>query len=77
MANKLKDGSGHGCWPQEMQMVKNEVKRWWGLPYVQGAIDGTHLGITKPIGDFATYYNYFKTRDYNIVAHFIVDYNES
>jgi hypothetical protein len=76
MANKIKDGSGHGCWPKDMQMVKDEFKRWCELPYVQGTINGTHIAITKPIGAFATYYYYFKTRDYNIVAQIIVDCNQ-
>jgi hypothetical protein len=76
MANKFKDESGHGCWPKEMQMVKDEFKRWCRLHYVQGTIDGTHIGITKPIVVFATYYYYLKTRDYNIVAQIIVDCNQ-
>jgi hypothetical protein len=73
---QFKDGSGHGCWPKDMQMVKDEFKRWCGLPSVQGTIDGTHIAITKPIGVFATCYNYFKIRDYNIVAQIIIDYNQ-
>jgi hypothetical protein len=57
-------------------MVKDEFKRWCRLPYVQGTIDWIHIVITKPIGAFPTYYYYFKTRDYNIVAQIIVDYNQ-
>ncbi len=59
-----------------MQMVKDEFKRWCGLPYVQGTIDGTHSAITKPIGAFATCFYYFKIRDYNIIAQIIVDCNQ-
>jgi hypothetical protein len=36
--------------------------------YVQGAIDGTHISILKPQGDFVEDYYYHNTSDYNIVA---------
>lgn len=34
----------------------------------EGAIDGTHIDITKPIGAFDIDSYYFKMRGYNIVA---------
>jgi hypothetical protein len=47
---KFKNGSGHGCWPKEMQMVKDEFKRWCGLPRVQGTIDGFILLLQNQLG---------------------------
>ncbi len=40
---------------------------------MQGAIDGTHVHITKPRTWFAENYYYFKTRGYSIMAQAIMD----
>jgi hypothetical protein len=40
---------------------------------MQGAIDGTHVSIAKPLRPFVEDYFYHKTCGYNIVAQAIVD----
>ncbi len=49
-------------WPMGLDMctIMNDFKLWCGLPSVQGAIDGTHLLISKPSMPFLKDYYYFK-----------------
>jgi hypothetical protein len=49
-----------------MQVVMEEFKQWCGLPSIQGAIDETHISISKPIY-FPKYYFYHKIGGYSIV----------
>jgi hypothetical protein len=57
----------------EMCSVLNDFKLWCGLPNVQGAVDGTHLFISKPFMPFLEYYYYFKFGGYSIVIKVVVD----
>jgi hypothetical protein len=61
-------------WPrgQEMREVMLEFKKWCGIPLVHGAIDCTHIGISKPT-EFPEDYYYFKKGAYSIVAQAVVD----
>jgi hypothetical protein len=61
-------------WPrgQEMREVMLEFKKWCGIPSVHGAIDCTHIGISKP-AQFPEDYYYFKKGAYSIVAQAVVD----
>jgi hypothetical protein len=43
-------------------------KNWCDLPFMQGAINGTHIAISKHLGPFPKNYYYHKMRGYNIVA---------
>jgi hypothetical protein len=38
-----------------------KVRLWCGLIIVQGAIDGTHIYVLKPKGEYAKDYYYHKT----------------
>ncbi len=38
-----------------------KFRLWCGLINVQGAIDGTHISILKPKGEYAKDYYYHKT----------------
>jgi hypothetical protein len=49
-----------------------EFKQWCGMPSVHGAIDCTHIAISKP-SLFPEDYYYFKTGSYSMVAQAIVD----
>ncbi len=62
-------------WPNgnEMQIIMAYFKTWCGLAFVQGAIDGTHISIAKPLGPFAKDYYLHKTSEYNMVAQVVVD----
>jgi hypothetical protein len=51
-----------------MQAVMASFKNLCGLPFVQGAINGTHIAISKPSSPFPKDYYYHKTGGYNIVA---------
>ncbi len=42
-----------------------KFKLWCGLLNVQGAIDGTHISILKPEGEYAKDYYYHKTSGLN------------
>jgi len=57
-------------WPKEddIQIIMVDFKTWCGLPSMQGAIDGRHVSIAKPLEPFAEDYFYHKTCRYNIVA---------
>jgi len=46
------------------------------LPFVQGAIDDTHISIVKHLGPFAKNYYFHKTSGYNMVAQAVVDYKK-
>jgi hypothetical protein len=61
-------------WPrgEEMRQVMLDFKSWCGMPSVQGAIDGTHIAISKP-AQFPEDYWYFKTGAYSMVAQAVVD----
>jgi hypothetical protein len=48
-------------------------KTWCGLPFVQGAIHGTHISIAKPLVLFTKDYYFHKTSGCNIVAQVVVD----
>jgi len=54
----------------------NDFKLWYGLPNIQGAINGTHLFISKPSMPFLKDYYYLKYRGYSIVAQAMVDYKK-
>jgi hypothetical protein len=56
-----------------MQTIVVDFKTWCGLSSMQGAIDGTHVSIAKPLGPFAKDYFYHKRCGYNIVAQAVVD----
>jgi hypothetical protein len=45
-----------------------------GFPSVQGAIDGTHIQISKPKTIFLEDYYYHKIKGDSIVAQTIIDY---
>jgi hypothetical protein len=59
-------------WPtgDRMQQVMLDFKAWCGLPSVHGAIDCTHIRISKP-KEFPE--DYYKTGGYTIVAQAVVD----
>jgi hypothetical protein len=61
-------------WPRgpEMRQTMYDFKSWCGMPSVQGAIDCTHIAISKPPA-FPEDYWYFKTRAYSMVAQAVVD----
>jgi hypothetical protein len=56
-----------------MQIVMVDFKTWCGLLFVQGAIDWTHISITKPSRPFDENYFKHKIGGYNIIAQAIVD----
>jgi hypothetical protein len=47
-------------WPMgdKMQFVMTKFKNWFGMLSVVGAIDDTHIAITKHSGAFAEDYYY-------------------
>jgi hypothetical protein len=49
-----------------------DFKSWCGMPSVQGAIDCTHIAISKP-PTFPEDYWYYKTRAYSMVVQVVVD----
>jgi hypothetical protein len=55
-----------------MQAMMEKFKQWCGLPLVQGAIDGTHISISKPI-HFPEDYFYHKIRWVFHSSHVVVD----
>ncbi len=56
-----------------LQIVTANFKTWFGLLFVQGAIDRTHVSITNPSRPFDEDYFYHKIGGYNIIAQAIVD----
>ena len=52
-----------------------DFKNWCGMPSVQGAIDCTHIAISKPAA-YPEDYWYFKTGAYSMVAQAVVDVNK-
>jgi hypothetical protein len=69
---------GFISWPQGAKtlVVMEEFKKWCGLFVVQGAINGIHLFILKPLGVFVEDYYYHKIGGYNIMAKCVVDYSK-
>jgi hypothetical protein len=61
-------------WPRgdEMREVMLDFKRFCGMPSVHGALDCTHIAISKP-SEFPEDYWYFKTGGYSMVAQAVVD----
>ncbi len=57
-------------WPmgQKMEDVILEFKEWCELSNFQGAIDDTHISISKPKVDFVEDYYFHKTKGYSIVV---------
>jgi len=51
-----------------MQEVMAGFKNWCDLLFVQGAINGTHIAISKPLGPFPKHYYYHNMGSYNIIA---------
>jgi hypothetical protein len=51
-----------------MQVVMAGFKNWCILPFVQGAINQTHIAISNALGPFPKDYYYYETTRYNIVA---------
>jgi hypothetical protein len=61
-------------WPHgaEMRQTMYDFKSWCGMPSIQGAIDCTHIAISKPPAFLEDYW-YFKTGAYSLVAQAVVD----
>jgi hypothetical protein len=59
-----------------MKMVKEEFKKWCGLPCVQGAIGETHIAIIKALGGFCYTLLLFQNKMFHIVAQSIIDCNK-
>jgi hypothetical protein len=55
-----------------MAIVMDDLKVWCGFPNVQGAIDGTHISMVKPILFPKDYYCH-KLGGYSLVAHVVVN----
>ncbi len=62
-------------WPtcDKMQIVMLDFKNWCKMLNIMGAIDGTHINITKLANVFSKDYYYHKTRGYNIIVQVMVD----
>ena len=65
---------GEISWPRGAQLIQTELDFYQlcGLPGVVGAIDGTHIGISKPRVGPADYF-YFKSGGYTLNCHVVVD----
>jgi hypothetical protein len=61
-------------WPSghRLQTVMHEFQDWCGLPSIHGAIDYTHIEISRP-AEFPEDYYYYKTSRYSLVAQAVVD----
>jgi hypothetical protein len=61
-------------WPRgaDMRQTMLDFKSWCGMPSVQGALDCTHIAISKP-ADYPEDYWYFKTGAYSKVAQTVVN----
>ena len=66
----------HIQWPvgNESVHVMNAFQRYYSLPSVVGAIDGTHFEIRKPSVSPEDYF-FFKTSGYAIQCQVVVDVN--
>jgi hypothetical protein len=64
-------------WPTEerLQQTQPDFQQLCGLPAVVGAIDGTHINISKPRHGAEDYY-YFKSRGYTLNCQAVVDSNK-
>jgi hypothetical protein len=64
-------------WPTEerLQEVQRDFQQLCGLPTVAGAIDGTHINISKPRYGAEDYY-YFKSGGYSLNCQAVVDSNK-
>jgi hypothetical protein len=51
-------------------------KTWCGLPFILGAIGGTHVSISKPLRPFVEDYYYHKIGGHNIVVQAIINYKK-
>ena len=62
-------------WPTGKELVEtqNDFFRLCGLPTVVGAIDGSHVGISKPRFGATDYYYYFKSGGYTLNCQAVVD----
>jgi hypothetical protein len=56
-----------------MEVVMFKFKEWCHLPSMHGAINNTHIHISKPKIPFAKKYYYFKIGDYSIVVQTMVN----
>ncbi len=56
-----------------MQVGMEDFRHFCGLPNIQGAIDDTHIKISKPLIFYLEDYFYHKTNGYSIVAQTNVD----
>jgi len=65
---------GEISWPQGDRLLKVEAdfRRLCGLPSVLGAIDGTHVTISKPRVGASDYY-YFKSGGFIVNCQAVVD----
>jgi hypothetical protein len=64
-------------WPtgERLQQVQRDFQQLCGLPSVVGAIDGTHINISKPRYGAEDYY-YFKFGGYTLNCQAVVDNNK-
>lgn len=75
VVNAINDGMREEIsWPtgERLRQVQVDFKRLCGLPAVVGAIDGTHIAISKPQNGPADYY-YFKSGGYTMNCQAVVD----
>lgn len=75
VVNAINDGMREEIsWPtgEKLRQVQVDFKRLCGLPAVVGAIDGTHISISKPQIGPADYY-YFKSGGYTMNCQAVVD----
>lgn len=64
------------AWPTGQRLLETqaEFRRLYGLPAVVGAIDGTHVSISKPKLGLVDYF-YFKSGGYSLNCQAVVDCN--
>lgn len=75
VVNAINDTLRHQVmWPSGQRLRETEAKNFQlcGLPGVVGAIDGTHVAISKPQVGAADYY-YFKSGGYTLNCQAVVD----
>ncbi len=62
-------------WPMgdKMQSIMLNLKFWYGMPNVMGALDGTHVSIAKPFNVYYKDYFFHKIMGYNVVAQVALD----
>jgi hypothetical protein len=62
------------CWPrgEKLQGTQQDFQQLCGLPAVAGAIDGTHINISRPKNGAEDYY-YFKSGGYSLNCQAVVD----